>query len=104
MIKYKTIEVTIPDGEEVTETILSVPDGARYRVYGFIRESTADVMLVVTRNGIRDIEVPMDADYGYGDSIPYNAELEGPAEIKIGGRNSSGGSVSPNLTVVYEEL
>ena len=103
-MKYKTITVTIPAGEEVEDTILSIPTGSKYRVYGFMRDSTADLMLVVTRNGTRDIEVPADLDYGYGDGVPYNAEIEGPAEIKVGGINSGSSSASPKITVVYEEL
>jgi len=104
MIKYKTIAVTVPAGQEVTETILSIPTGKRYRVYGFCRESCSNAILVVVRNGHRDIELPADVDYGYADSIPYNAELEGPAEIRIGLRNLGADSVTRNMSVVYEEL
>jgi len=102
-IRVKTVSVTIPANGQAFETILSVPSGSTYRVLGLAREYSADYMLVLSRDGTHDIELPGNYSAGMGSYIPYNQEVEGPATLQVGGVDLAGSSQTRYFSIFWEE-
>jgi len=102
-IRVKTVSVTIPANGQAYETVLTIPPGATRRVLGVAREYSADYMLVLSRNGEHDIELPGNYSAGMGSYIPYNQEIEGPATIQVGGVDLAGSAQTRYFSLFWEE-
>ena len=103
MIRYKTVSVTIPANGEESETILAVPAGEKItlRAIGFTNISGVQIHMDIDNN--RFLDVPGDFTLGYGNFLTLSNEVEGPVNISVGGKDSTGGNEIINFSLCYEE-
>jgi len=101
--KYKRIDVTIPANGEAVDVILSVPTGATYKVSAVGRFSASNKTMIVRVNDVTIVEIPHDFDMGWGEFIPLNLELKGPATLRIGAIDHTGGETTQPYAVAYED-
>jgi len=99
----KGIKVTIPAHQEKVETIISVPEGKTYTIRAVGKYTSSNYYFILEVDGDRLIEMPAELSMGYGDFIPFNLKVEGPADIKVGGKNRVSTTQAPVMAIVYED-
>lgn len=104
MLRYEYKSVSVPDGGEKLEVILSVKEGQKIVLKGLASDGLSGYVNILEVEGNRVVEWYSEHTAGYGNFIPLLHELEGPLEIKVGASDIGGGAATLNFTLAYEEL
>jgi len=104
MIRYKSIQVTIPPASEKTEAILHTTEGKKVNIKAFGRNEVDKVNSLLYIDGDLVIDIPSTLKMTNSNFIPVNMLLEGNHEVRVGGRNKDYYPAAIDLCIAYEEM
>ena len=103
MIHYKTITVTVPANGEGSDVIYSVPEGKKIQLRSLGHSNISNVNMYMDIHNNRFVDVPGDFFMYMGYFIPLAGEVDGPVDISVGGKDSTGANNDITFCLVYED-
>lgn len=104
MIRYKSIQVTVPANSEKTEVILNTTETKKVNLKAFGRNEVSKMNSLLYIDGDLIIDLPSELKMTNSNFIPVNASLKGNHEVKVGGKNKEDWAQTIDLCIAYEEV
>ena len=104
MLKYKTHTfASIADGVESTTDILGGVDGVTRRITMLTGDIDTDVYFRVYLDSDQIVDIEANMITTAAPLLPMDLPIKTGQVVKAGFYNNSGGAVTPDLTIGYEE-